>query len=204
MEPSSPHESKLRRAHPLAVDLIERLRARPGARVLELGTGSGRNTAALTAAGLSVHSIDDRRERVLREESIVRAGRARSFDAALSTHALLHGTPPAIAAALRALAQLLAIGAPLYATFGSKTDARYGKGTEIAQDAFAPDAGDEQGVPHAYFDETGLRELLAQHFTVESMEERAVDEIVGAWAHPGRPQGLVHWIVRAHCAQDSQ
>lgn len=173
--------------------------------MLDLGAGSGRNTAALAAAGYAVRSIDDDRiESFLAECTQTRAETLSAFDAALSTHALLHGTPPKIAGALAALAQLLKTDAPLYATFGSKADARYGKGIGAGEDSFAPDSGDEQGVAHAYFGEAGLRALLAPHFTIESAEEVRVDEIVGSWAHAQRPQGSVHWFVRARRSRKRQ
>ncbi|HUA09530.1 MAG TPA: hypothetical protein VMA98_09670, partial [Candidatus Acidoferrales bacterium] len=68
-------EALSRPPHPLALALIERLRERPGAEVLEVGAGSGRNTPALIAAGLRVGSEPARGP----------------YAAALSTHALLHG-----------------------------------------------------------------------------------------------------------------
>ncbi|MFZ1017913.1 MAG: hypothetical protein WAN39_08595, partial [Candidatus Cybelea sp.] len=46
--------------HPLAVRLIEHLRAEPAARVLEFASGRGRNTEALRAAGFTVVAVDDR------------------------------------------------------------------------------------------------------------------------------------------------
>lgn len=189
MNTPSPRESNLRRPHPLAAELIERLRATPHARVLDLGTGSGRNSAALTAAGYAVQAIAD--------NDVAGFAAGGSFDAALSTHALLHGTPQAIAATLQTLTAVLKAQAPLYATFGSKADSRYGKGTRVDEDTFAPESGDEQGVAHAYFDERALRAMLERSFIVESIEEHAVDEIVGTWAHAQRPQGTVHWFVRA-------
>lgn len=189
MSTPSPRKSNLRRPHPLAVELAERLRATPHARVLDLGAGRGRNVAALEAAGYDVCAIPDDRVQEFRVD-----GR---FDGALSTHALLHGTPDTIASLLAALAEVLKPGAPLYAAFGSKADARYGKGIRIAGDAFAPDSGEEQGVAHSYFDEPTLRAAIERAFAVETIEERAVDDVVGAWAHAQRPQGTVHWFVRA-------
>lgn len=157
--------------------------------MLDLGTGSGRNAAALTAAGYDVFAVRD--DRV---HDFTAAG---PFDAAISTHALLHGTARSIGDALDKVAALLKSGAPMYATFGSTSDARYGKGSRIDDDTFAPDAGDEQGVAHAYFDERALRTLLERRFIVESIQEHRVDEIVGHWAHSQRPQGSVHWFVHA-------
>lgn len=181
MRPDSP-EAAHSPPHPLALALIERLRDRPAARVLEVGAGSGRNTRALVAAGLRVGSLAE----------------AGPYAAALTTHALLHGTFGSVAADLRAIAHLLEHGAPLYATFGSTRDARFGTGTLLEPDVFAPDDGDERGVAHAYFDASHLRELLTAHFAIESMHEVAVDEIAGRWAHATSPlQGAIHWFVMA-------
>jgi SAM-dependent methyltransferase len=184
----SPGEESVRPPHPLALALIERLRSRPGALVLEVGGGSGRNTAALEAAGYTVRGIDDGTD---------------SCAAALSTHALLHGTPPSIAALLERIAARLERKAPLYTTFGSINDARYGEGERIEEHVFAPASGDERGVAHAFFDETRLRALLRERWTIESIEERAVDEIAGSWAHQERPlHGAMHWFVVARRQRD--
>lgn len=189
MDPFSPRDTNLRRAHPLALALIERLRSQPHARVLDFGSGSGRNTAALQSAGFDVLAIPDAQVETFSVEP--------GFDGAISTHALLHGTPRAVRGMLHAIADVLQAGAPLYATFASKADSRYGRGTRVDEDTFAPDAGDEQGVAHAYFDERGLREMLGNEFVVESLQEHNVDDVAGRWAHAEKPQGSVHWFVRA-------
>jgi len=181
MSPVSPEPAR-RPPHPLALELIERLRDRPGARVLEVGAGSGRNTRALAAAGLVLSRLSD----------------ARPCAAGLTTHALLHGTPRSIAEQLAAIARALEPGAPLYATFGSIRDARYGAGDSPEPYVYTPVEGDEAGVAHTYFDEGRLRTLLGPHFTIESAREVDVDEIAGSWAHPSAPlRGAVHWFVVA-------
>ena len=185
MNDHSPQESNLR-PHPLAAALIERLRSSPHARVLQIGIGSGRNRAALLACEFEVHSADE-----------PPASALSSFDAALSTHTLLHGTRDRIAALVAAIAADLKVDAPCYATFGSKRDARCGKGSRLAPDTYAPDTGDEAGVPHTYFNEADLRELLEPHFIIESLEECHVDEIVGRWAHATQPEGSVHFFLVA-------
>lgn len=190
METPSPRESNIRRAHPLAVALAQRLREDTYVRILEVGKGSGRNTDALAAAGFLVESIP---EGAAKSFSVERA----SFDAALSTHALLHGTPQTVAEITRAIALALKPDAPFYATYASKRDVRYGKGTRVAEDAFAPDEGDERGVAHAYFDEAALRRIIDPLFELESLEEHVVDDVVGSWAHAQRPQGSVHWFAIA-------
>ncbi len=190
METPSPPESDVRPPHPLAPELANRLRSRAGARVLELGRGAGRNTASLAGAGLNVFSVAD--------DAVAEfAASPGSFDAALSTHALLHGTPGTLASVLSAVANALRSQAPLYATFGSTADARYGAGTQIDEATFAPDSGDERGVAHAFFTEPRLKALLAPHFAIESLQQINVDDVVGSWAHREPGRGTVHWFVRA-------
>jgi len=188
MNDPSAEGGKLRRAHPLAISLIARLRAVPRARVLEVGAGSGRNTEALRAAGFEVAAIADNAQLVPEE---------RHYDGALSTHALLHGTPGTIAASLDAIGRALKPGAPLHATFASTRDARFGKGTQISKHVFAAESGDEANVPHVYFMAEELRSLLEPRFKVESIQETAADDIIGQWAHAQPLRGVIHWFVRA-------
>lgn len=180
-------------AHPLAVDLIERLRDRPHARVLDLGSGHGRNTVALTEAGLTVTPVDD-----LRAASAQAIGAVGDrFDAVLATHALLHGTPQSVAERIDAIARVLVPGGLFYATFASTHDARYGRGAHVAENTFAAVGGDESGVAHVYYDEHRLRAVLTPYFEIDTLEERRVDHIAGRWAHPTTPlHGAVHWLVR--------
>jgi hypothetical protein len=186
-EPST-DAGNLRRAHPLAISLIARLRAVPAARVLEIGAGTGRNTEALRAAGFQIDALADGAPIPAREKY---------YDGALSTHALLHGTPGTIAASLVAIANALKAEAPLHATFASTLDARFGKGRRISKHVFAAESGDEAGVPHVYFTGEGLRSLLEANYAVESLQETAADDIVGIWAHREPLQGIVHWFVRS-------
>lgn len=186
---SASFQERIRRAHPLAAALIDELRGCEGVRILEIGAGSGRNTAALEAAGFRVHAIAD--------AELPDVAATGEFDAALSTHAFLHGTAASVAAMLDAVAARLVRGAPLYGTFASTRDARFGKGTQIDEVTFAPVEGDEIGVAHVYFNEARLRELLGRRFAIESLEERDVDDIAGRWAHAQKPHGSVHWFVQA-------
>lgn len=118
------------------------------------------------------------------------------FDAVLSTHGLLHGAPHSIEARVRAIANRLHADGLLFATFGSKRDSRFGRGERIDDSTFAPDDGDERGVPHAYFDRDQLRALLEPHFEIESLQQQGVDDIAGPWAHRERPlAGACHWFL---------
>uniref|UniRef100_E6Q4Y4 Methyltransferase type 11 n=1 Tax=mine drainage metagenome TaxID=410659 RepID=E6Q4Y4_9ZZZZ len=175
----------MRAAHPLARQLIARLPR--AARVLEIGHGSGRNHRALEAAGLEVLHFD---------AVLTPTERAA---AALSTHALLHGSPAEIAALLAQIACGLVGGAPFFATFGSTRDARFGEGTQLGPATFAPTDGDERGIAHSYYDEAGLRSALDERFAIEELREVEVDAIAGGWAHASAPlRGAVHWFVVGH------
>ncbi len=199
--------------HPLVRRLLERLADRPGGRVLLLGIGSGRNVPPLLAAGMSVEAFEDdaglarsaRRRYAL--EPRVRVHRASfaepfpetgsPFTAALSTHALLHGTQPQISAAVAYVRARLVEAAPFYTTLGSTADPRYGTGRYVAAHTFAPIDGSEADVPHTYFDERGVRELFA-HFAIEELTEESAAHSVGRWAHSeAEAATIVHWIVRA-------
>ncbi len=189
MSANSPRSSNIRRPHPLAVSLADRLRGRPAICALEVGSGNGRNAAALSDAGVQVTSIpDDRLENFADDIA------GRRFDAALSTHGLLHGTPQSIGAMLDVIAGALKSDAPFYATFGSKRDSRFGKGRRVNADSFAPVEGDEMGVVHAFFGRAQLATLLGRSFSVERLEEHSVDHLAGRWAHLQPPTGSVHWF----------
>lgn len=180
----------IRPPHPLAQRLIAGHNGPLGQRVLDFGTGSGRNAAVLQVAGFDVTSIAD-------ADDASSLGH-RIYAAALSTHALLHGWPDDILQRVRRIADALAVGGGFYATFGSTADARNGIGKRLGPQTFAPFEGDEAGVAHSYFDQAGVRELLEAIFVLRSLEEVAVDAIAGTWAHPTTPpSGAVHWFVEA-------
>jgi hypothetical protein len=181
-------------AHPLAQRLIECLRGEGRRRVLDFASGNGRNAAALRDAGFAVIEVGD--AAAASEEPLMRTdGRV---SAVLSTHGLLHGTVPAIAARVHAMAAALEDGGWLCATFGSLRDARFGEGERIDDSTYAPIAGDERGVAHTYFSREELRALLEPEFAIESLTEHGVDRVAGAWAHEARPlTGAVHWFVVA-------
>lgn len=178
--------------HPLAQRLLDELRG--GGLVLEIGPGSGRNTRALQERGALVTSVAP--------DQAEFAHLGGSFDAVLSTHALLHGTPPSIeAVAARAIA-LMRPGAKLYATFASTRDARFGTGQRISEHAYAPLDGDEAGVVHSYFNAEEVRELLRPLRVLEVTEVR-VDEVAGRWAHQSAPlSGAYHWFAVAQKVPD--
>ena len=174
--------------HPLAQRLLDELP--PGGVVLEIGPGSGRNTRALRDAGVEVMPVAP----TVAEFATLGS---RAFDAVLSTHALLHGTPASIEAMLARCVASMNAGAKLYATFGSTRDARFGTGQRISAHAFAPLDGDEAGIAHSYFNSDDVRELLRPLRVVE-LTEVCVDDVAGRWAHTNAPlSNAYHWFAVA-------
>ncbi|MBV8600692.1 MAG: class I SAM-dependent methyltransferase [Candidatus Eremiobacteraeota bacterium] len=160
-----------------------------GRTVAVVGDGSGRNSRALTAAGLTVVAVED--EKPYTQLPFA----ARELDGALSTHAYLHGTAAKIRSGIAELARVLRPEAPAFLTFGSIQDVRYGFGDQLDAHTFAPGEGAEIGVPHAYFDRDALLDVL-RPLEIVCAEEVAVDAIVGKWAHlSDEPPGKVHWFV---------
>jgi hypothetical protein len=184
--------SSAQTAHPLAERLIRDAREHAlDGPVVEVGTGSGRNTRALVEAGIQVLSVPDSTP-----YTQLPGGRD-SYGAALSTHGYLHGATDKVRAGFAELRRVLRPRAPVYVTLGSIKDARYGLGLAFDERTFAPGDGDEAGIPHAYFDRDGVIEMLFG-FEIVSMEEVDVDEIAGRWAHPNDElAGRVHWFVVA-------
>jgi hypothetical protein len=199
--------------HPLAERLASRLAASGAlARVLIVGGGNGRNVPPLLAAGARIDLLEEDGPRArdlsarFAAEPRVRIVRGRyggpipfagSFDAALSTHALLHGTRTSVGAAVAAVRNRLASGAPFALTLGSVADPRYGAGRQVDVDAYAPLDGSERGVVHAYFNEAGVRALL-DGFALESLDERGAAESAGRWAHSDlEAERIVHWFAWA-------
>jgi hypothetical protein len=180
-------------AHPLAQRLLDLIAEQPlRAPVLEVGTGSGRNTRALVDAGVQVVSVPDD---VLYTQL---PGTRDNYGAALSTHAYLHGTVEKLRAGFAELRRVLVPDAPIFITLGSVRDVRYGLGIPFDERSFAPGDGDEAGIPHAYFDRDGVLEVLRGFFHVDEAAEVVVDGIVGTWAHPDDTlEGRVHWWVLA-------
>ena len=174
--------------------LLERLRTRPGARVLDFCTGSGRNATILRTAGYDVLAVSD-----ADADRAELSSSGDGFAAAISTHGLLHGTLDEIAERIARIAAALEPRGLLYAAFGSVRDARYGSGARIAEATFAPLDGDERGVAHTYFTRERLETLLRPRYVIESLDETGVDALAGAWAHRERPLvKAVHWLAVAH------
>jgi hypothetical protein len=94
------------------------------------------------------------------------------------------------------LARVLAPTGQLLAALASQRDIRFGRGTQLADDCFAPDEGDEIGVPHLFVTEKRLHELFEPAFVLTHYAEYDVAKIVGKWAHADAT-GHRHWFIRA-------
>jgi SAM-dependent methyltransferase len=198
-------------AHPLADELARELSSRPRpARILIVGIGSGRNVPPLIAAGAIVDAVEEDAERAgaaarrFAETPRVRVVRAAysgpypfsfGYDAALSTHAFLHGTRAGVAASLAAVRNRLRPGGSLFLTLGSAADPRCGTGRGIEPGVWAELDGPEAGIPHLYLTEPEARTILAG-FAIRSLSEAAAAETAGRWAHTeAEAARLVHWFV---------
>ncbi len=183
--------------HPLATELALRYRAQHlTAPILEIAAGSGRNTRFFVDAGIPIVSTRD-------DEAYTQLPGGRGlYAAALSTHGYLHGTVAKLRLGFAELRRVLRPGAPLFITLGSIKDTRFGLGIPVEDTTFAAGEGDEAGVPHPFFDRDGVVDVLEPAFTVESLDERNVDDIVGRWAHEA-PTGMWHWFVIARREADT-
>jgi hypothetical protein len=195
--------------HPLVTALLDAVPA--GGRVLLLGVGSGRHIPPLLAGDLRIDVIDDEADRAraaaarFAADARVRIERSRydaplpfdaPYDGALTTHALLHGTPAVIAAVLEVVSARMRPAAPFHLTLGSHRDPRFESGTALDASTRVAESGAEAGVPHAYFDEAGARRLLSS-WEILSLEERSAAETAGRWAHaPSELESMVHWFAR--------
>jgi hypothetical protein len=187
---SSPHDqSTIRPPHPLAIELANRLAHAPGVPILDYCSGSGRNTAYLRNQGFEVVELLD-------EDAAAfdRSPPDGPFAGIVSSHGLLHGFAPAMHPRIAGLAGRSKPDGWMCATFGSKRDARFGKGVRLAEDTFAARDGDEPGVPHAYFDERSLRAMLGVFFEITLLAERDATQTSGDWAHATPLSDAVHWF----------
>jgi hypothetical protein len=199
--------------HPLVLRLIDQARDADTERfALLLGAGSGRNIPPLLDARFRVDILEENQQCAASIEErfkgnatmrITQGSYTRPeifhthYHAVLSTHALLHGSPATIVDTIHALAAMLPAGADMMLTLGSTRDPRFGTGRRIDARTWAPTAGDEENVPHVYYDEEEARKLL-RSFSIISLEETQARAIVGAWAHDTtRTPEIIHWFVHA-------
>jgi ubiquinone/menaquinone biosynthesis C-methylase UbiE len=189
-------------AHPFVTDHIPVLRARDGARVLDVGGGVGRHAIAYAKAGFDVMMTDASTTGVA--EALRVAGtlgvhvdarvapftvlpvQDASVDHVLAWNVLYHGDRDVVAAGLSECRRVLRPGGTLQMTMLSKRNSSYGVGREIRADTFVDEAsGDDKAHPHFYADAVGVCSLLA----AAGFE---VKELIDLDQHP--PGGW-HWTI---------
>lgn len=146
--------------------------------VLDLGCGVGRHALDLAARGYRVWGVDASRSglRVAARES-ARRGLARSeirfsvgsmtalpwpdevFDHVLAWNVIYHGDGDVVRAAIAEIARVLRPRGVYQGTMIAKSNARHGKGRQIAPDTFV-EAGGEKAHPHFYCDRRDLEKLF--------------------------------------------
>jgi len=163
--------------HEALPEMIGLLRARSFRRILDLGCGSGRHLLPLARAGFPVFGFDNSphglmlAHRDLKSEHLeahLQLGDFRdplpyhdaSFHAVLSTQVIHHAEIETIRGLIREIERILALGGLLFLTV-PKDKSQASSFHQIEERTFVPEDGPEKGVPHHYFDESELRELLS-------------------------------------------
>jgi len=173
--------------HEALPEMVNLLKARSFQRVLDLGCGSGRHVIPLARAGFSVFGFDNSphglllvKEDLVKEqmEAQLQIGdfrdplpyRDKSFDAVLSIQVIHHAETRTIQRVVAEIERLLVPGGLLFLTV-PKYQNQATTFRQIEERTFVPEDGREKGVPHHYFDETELRQLLGRFdifsFTVD-------------------------------------
>ncbi|HII99902.1 MAG TPA: class I SAM-dependent methyltransferase [Methanoregula sp.] len=157
----------------------------PGARVLELGCGNGKNTGMLLREGYEVVALDFSRAAIV----AARAGlpdrgpghavladarflpfRPQSCDAVTARHIIGHMTRAGRVAIAEEIFRVLRGGGTLYFTAFSREDFRYGQGTYLEEDTFL--RGD--GISTHYFSDDEVPGLFSS-LTCQSQTTRTWD-----------------------------
>ncbi|RPJ58702.1 MAG: class I SAM-dependent methyltransferase [Acidobacteria bacterium] len=162
--------------HEALPEMVNLLKARSLRRVLDLGCGSGRHLVPLARAGFSVFGFDNSthgllfaREDLAKEQlkTELQLGDFRnplpyrdgSFDAVLSIQVIHHADTKTIERVVAEIGRILAPGGLLFLTV-PKFRNQATSFRQIEARTFVPEDGPEKGLPHHYFDEGELRELL--------------------------------------------
>jgi cyclopropane fatty-acyl-phospholipid synthase-like methyltransferase len=181
--------------HELVISFAAELKTRGVRRVLDLGCGAGRHVVYLAREGFDVCGTDVsprglKYTRAWLDREGLRADLQLSdmtvipypdnyFDAMISTYVIHHNTVDNIRRCVAEIHRTLVIGGRGLLTVQGKHGSRYGKGKQVEPDTFVHNSGPEAGVPHHFFDEQELRELLATFATVE-LSPLEWEEIKGA------------------------
>ena len=162
--------------HPRVVDLLESGSLGVGAKVLDLGCGTGRHLVLGAARGYTVIGIDDSREALrLASELLLARGlsavlvessifcglpfRDGTLDAAVAVQSIHHACLSQIAGTISELTRTLKPGGPLFLSVPTLRN-QSAHFAEIEPNTLVPLEGPEKGLPHHFFTEAELRNML--------------------------------------------
>jgi SAM-dependent methyltransferase len=181
-----------REVHKFATLLERHFEERP-LRVWDLCCGAGRHTVALAERGheayasdIAPRGIELTEQRLAGAELLARTAVAdmtecpwpgATFHGVLTWDSIHHNTLENTLAALETARQRLVDGGLLMATLKSTRADSFGLGTEIEPGTFVQDSGWEAGVPHHFFDRSGILEALAK-WELLSLVEMRCDYVV--------------------------
>ncbi|RPI28826.1 MAG: class I SAM-dependent methyltransferase [Acidobacteria bacterium] len=165
---TQPHES--------LPEFVDQLKKRGFRRVLDLGCGSGRHLPPLARSGLSVFGLDNSpsglalaREDLYKEhlQAHLLLGdfrenlpyRDRSFEGLLSTQVVHHAEIRTIRKVISEIERVLLPKGLLFLSV-PKDRQQASRFRQIEAGTFVPEDGPEMGIPHHFFEEGELRELL--------------------------------------------
>jgi len=182
--------------------------ARGARRILDAGAGAGRNSRFLLRRGHDVVAVDDsgfaiETLRPLEREYPGRFAAVQcsfyplpfppdSFDLVVCIHAAHHQTREGIARSFGEFARVLSPAGALIVNLLSKEDARFGEGDCVGRNTYAPDHGDERGIPHYFVEDKDDLVRLLGEFDVREAELATFE----AELDDGRRR-LCHWNVIA-------
>lgn len=165
-----------REPDPGVVTCASRWRAEGRHKVYDLGCGAGRHLAYLSAddfeaygtdvapKGLAAcrHYLDELglKARLVQADMIAAPFADDTFEAAVSTNVLNHGSRARLQLAVDELFRVLRPGAEAFLTVLNTRDWRHGNGAQIEPDSFVLADGPEAGILHHFFSESDLRDWL--------------------------------------------
>ena len=161
----------------VVVDFARELKARGARQVLDLGFGAGRHVVYLAHEGFEVYGTDiSPRGLQLTRAWLQREGLHAElrlsdmtvipypdghFHAVIGTNVIHHSTLSNIRRCVSEIHRVLAPGGRALLVVISKRSSRYGEGRELEPDTYLPISGADAGVPHHFFGESDLRDLLS-------------------------------------------
>lgn len=161
--------------------------------ILDLGCGTGRHLIFLAQAGFKVHGLDQapsaieitrsRSQEAGLKDIFLKVGDMSAlpyedgkFDAVVCVWSTGHGYRENMEKTISEMRRVLKPGGILLSDFPSSKDRHFGTGTEIATQTFLHPDIDHPDVPHYYFHEEELKELLNQYFETVYIEDLTYDD----------------------------